>query len=577
MRLAPWAFAVGVRILKVPACPSFDDCEAPFGCIHTTSLNASDARPAGCCASMPPLPLLSHNRVVAGATVQADAGSCAPRVLESTYKVQYPGYSQYNLTCGDDVDPPVCPDAGLWRELLAELNGGLSTCARLDPFYTQYANAFSDPVPPGFGIPVIGGAKAPPAAVVKARDTIAEMIRQTTVQLAKACPTCRNFAETMASHYARFAVWADGERKFDNCEKCVKHTCGSKESEGWLPDSCCASSRLFPDAGLAVGSLNCADPEFFRRSMEYKLCYEGKDTSEHPGIPWCVEGGGPGVDEPTAFTEELGLCYLEDDGEVSRGYQGRHIILEEWFHTMHGVGIMTADPEGYRMIHENAMRLNASKVWMANSTKGHALDKYGSNEYEFMAMAIQVWHGFPEDVGYFAYQSRAEIKQMDPQLTMLISRFFEDSRWNPCAGIKIDAPRPQTNACNKGFFGVNPNDKRGGLWVAGDPVVQAPGGCTNPCESFPGSALCGGSYLGEGYVGPPVEELLKDPAWRLKALGGRGAVERELDGARARAATLERELEGARSRAAMLERELEGAWARAAEFEQQSPIRSQYV
>merc|ERR1712146_350784 len=118
-------------------------------------------------------------------------------------------------------------------------------------------------------------------------------------------------------------------------------------------------------------------------------------------------------------------------------------------------GIQSVDPEGYAMIHANAMRLKKAGIWMSKTTKGHGLDRYGANEFEFMAMAVQTWLGLPEWTGYFMYQSRAEMKRRDPELARLVNRYFEDSDWNPCAGVAIRTPRPQTNSCNKGFFGVN--------------------------------------------------------------------------------------------------------------------------
>ena len=59
------------------------------------------------------------------------------------------------------------------------------------------------------------------------------------------------------------------------------------------------------------------------------------------------------------------------------------------------------------MIHEAAVRLKQAGIWMSKTTKGHPLDRYSANEFEFMAMAVQTWHGFPEWEGYCAPRPQA--------------------------------------------------------------------------------------------------------------------------------------------------------------------------
>eukprot|EP00928_Gymnodinium_smaydae_P099520 TRINITY_DN9524_c0_g1_i1.p1 TRINITY_DN9524_c0_g1~~TRINITY_DN9524_c0_g1_i1.p1 ORF type:complete len:512 (-),score=44.66 TRINITY_DN9524_c0_g1_i1:282-1817(-) len=493
---------LAIYLPLVEACPSLNACGFPYNDVQTTSrvTNFND-----CCATLPPIPLLNTDGVVDGAHVQPGNGFCPSRFLDTGYVLKYPGLKMEDVpqVCNDD--PPLCPDALYWRSLLEDsLKASglkLSTCQSLHPFYRRYANAFFEDS--HAGVAVLGSGRVPDEAILAAQRTIREMMRQTTKQLALHCPSCQNFAQSIASKYARFTLWSDQERSFNNCAVCV-NLCNSAET---APDQMCCSpgtSRLFP-GNTSVGTLNCSDDLTYMRSQEYKICYEGKDGSAMPNVPLCTEPGGADPRDATAGTEELGVCYRLSNGTVYPGYQGRNIVIEEWFHTMHGLGIQSVDPVGYAMIHDNAVRLKEAGVWMSKTSKGHAYDRYAANEFEFMAMAVQTWHGFPEWTGYFAYQSRAEIKRRDPELARLILRYFEDSDWNPCAGIVIDSPRPQTNACNKGFFGVNPNHKKGELWKHPDGVVQAPGAsCSDPCKLAPGSALCGGARLGPEYVGPPM-------------------------------------------------------------------------
>merc|ERR1719217_1371996 len=99
----------------------------------------------------------------------------------------------------------------------------------------------------------------------------------------------------------------------------------------------------------------------YMRSQEYKVCYEGKDGSPLPNVAQC---------------QEPGVCYKLANGTVYPGYQGRQIVIEEWFHTMHAMGIQSVDPEGYAMIHANAVRLHKAGIWMSRTTKGHGHDRY---------------------------------------------------------------------------------------------------------------------------------------------------------------------------------------------------------
>lgn len=488
------------------ACPYSDWCDFPYGHVQTTS---NTLKPGlKCCATLPPIPLMNSSGVLDGSEVTPDNGQCHRRVLDTGYSLVYPGLKMKDLPKVCQGDPPVCPDALYWRNLLSDSLAAqglsFSKCEPLHPFYARYANAFSSS--PYNGVPVLGSAATPVAAVASAQRMIREMVRQTTSQLKKHCPACQRFDQALSSKYARFTVWADEERSFAHCDECSARCQTSPGPEG---ASCCAqgTSRIFP-GNKTLGKLNCTIDKEWMRTVEYKICYEGKDGSAMPNVPKCEEPGGADPNDATGASEELGVPYLLDDGTLYPGYQGRPIVIEEWFHTMHAMGIQTVDPEGYAMIHDNAVRLRKAGVWMSKTSKGHDYDRYDANEYEFMAMCVQTWLGIPEWTGYFAYQSRAEIKQKDPELARLINRFFEDSDWNVAAGFPIRSPRPQTNSCNRGFFGVNPNHKKGAIWRAGEPVVQAPDAdCSDPCAAAPGSALCGEDTLGREYIGPPMSEV----------------------------------------------------------------------
>jgi glutaredoxin len=54
----------------------------------------------------------------------------------------------------------------------------LATCHKPHPFYTQYTNAYANDTNYTMGMPTLGSKAAHPNAVLKAADTLAEMLKQ---------------------------------------------------------------------------------------------------------------------------------------------------------------------------------------------------------------------------------------------------------------------------------------------------------------------------------------------------------------------------------------------------------------
>jgi len=311
------------------------------------------------------------------------------------------------------------------------------SCAPPHPFYTKYVNAYANDTTHENGMPVIGSAAAPDAALLSAATTVAEYLRQ----LDSRRPGLR---QAMVRHAQRLAVWADSERRFDTCEYCKRR-----------------------------------DPTFD--------CYAhidsrpGRDTSYHPEVPYCNEGGGADKGMPTSFTEEYGICYLLANGSVPDSYCGTQIVAHEFFHSVHEVAIRNYDPEGFALIEQACARAFREGIYHfhpgAPPDPDYTADFITGMTYECMVKAVMTWHGFPAKKEEFLYQSRAELKDKAPWFARVVHRFFEDSDWNPCKGVRIDTPRDQT-------------------W-----------GLT--CATAPGSALCG-EKLSPEYIGPPMTELLAE-------------------------------------------------------------------
>jgi hypothetical protein len=284
------------------------------------------------------------------------------------------------------------------------------------------------------GIPVLGSNWAPDASLIKAADTIAEMLRQMDGKI----PGLRH---TMVQHGQRFAVWADSERRTDTCEYCKS-----------------------------------IDPQF--DCKDHIDSRAGRDTSYHPEIPQCEEGGGAGLLSPTTYTEEYGIPYLEPSGGIRQSYCGTNIVAHEFFHSIHDVAIRTIARPLYFKIEQAAAKAVHEGIY----THHPGAKDDGCNEdfascvaFEFIVKAQMVWNGFPSKRAEFEYQSRAEMKARAPWLAQLLYEMFEDGKWNPAKGVKITEPRDQT-------FGLT-------------------------CATAPGSALCG-EPLGKIYIGPPMDEVL---------------------------------------------------------------------
>lgn len=313
---------------------------------------------------------------------------------------------------------------------------GVAGCAKPHHFYTQYINARAKGSSIEAGIPVLGSSIAPKAALLTAAETIAEMLRQIDGKV----PGLR---AAMVHHSQRFAVWADAERRFDTCEKCMK-----------------------------------IDPTFDCNSHIDSRA--GRDTSYHPEMPECQEGGGgSGITPPTSYTEEYGIPYLEPNGTIRDSYCGTNIVAHEFFHSIHDTGIQTVALPLYMKIEQAAARAVREGLYVHHPgarDDGCNDDFSRCVAYEFMVKAHMTWNGFPADRREFAYQSRAEMKEKAPWIAQLVFSLFEDGDWNPALGAVIDTPRDQT-------FGL-------------------------VCSTAPGSALCG-KPLAKVYTGPPMEDVLR--------------------------------------------------------------------
>lgn len=312
---------------------------------------------------------------------------------------------------------------------------GLAGCEKPHNFYKKYVLARAEGVVVAEGIPVLGSAAAPDAALLSAARTIAEMLKQ----MDKKIPGLR---QEMTRRAQRFAVWADSERRTDTCQRCLE-------------------LDPFFDCDSHIGSR------------------AGRDTSYHPEVPSCVEGGGgAGLDFVTSFTEEYGIPYLEANGSLRDSYCGTNIVAHEFFHSVHESGIQVVDRSLFMRIAQATARATAEGIYVHHpgaKDDGCNSDYTRCVVYEFAVKAHLVWHGFPTIKEEFVYQTRREMKEKAPWIAELVYAMFDDDDWNPALGVVINEPRDQTGG--------------------------------HSCATLPGSALCG-KPLSKDFIGPPMEEVL---------------------------------------------------------------------
>ena len=563
------------------ACEYDRMCKWPRGSVYASDRGGAD-HVNRCCAVMPPLFLRPTGAAIVDAqavssghcprsgTAHGDAPYYAPdEFAQQAYLSSVPNsvcdQGEPSLEPGAQTVDPSLPSADeCWGGAGADYDrSAMGRCATPHEFYTQYTNAYADGEDYRHGIPVIGSKNAPPAALLKSREVIAEMMRQIRAKQPAV-------ADAMAAHHFRFFVWA--EEEYGRNPKCT-HSPNANgdgglrggEGGGVMPgvDSADAASNQDDGSGPRDGSrrrlLGLVDGEagdddddddansthkppaaHFPRSEPRKLPGVKKrrrnqkekrrqqrqapalhgtpvdsgapgpdEGSLHPEIPCGVSPGGGEPREPGASnalpgfvsgaTEAQGICY-----PGNKFYSGRMVLIEEFFHSVHGIGIKSADPEGLNMIYRAAEYARKESIYFDT----HSADCWmiwDCYVWEFFAACVQVWFGgmpfredFLSDGGDGEWKkvkvgsrskanpagllplSRAAIKAHHRPIADALHRYFDDmSDYNPCEGVVVDVATG---------------------WVAGDENGQT---CQSLAEQgAPGSALCGGK-LSDEYIGPP--------------------------------------------------------------------------
>jgi alpha-glucosidase len=138
-----------------------------------------------------------------------------------------------------------------------------------------------------------------------------------------------------------------------------------------------------------------------------------------------ARGLGGTTRNPTTSCAEENLLGLEEDR-----YRGESILIHEFAHTIHGVGMKALDAEFDERLKRLYERAKARGLW----EKTYA----GTNHSEYWAEGVQAYfdcnrRAEPTDGVHNQVRTREQLRKYDPELAMLLDEVFAGNpwRWTP--------------------------------------------------------------------------------------------------------------------------------------------------
>ena len=134
-----------------------------------------------------------------------------------------------------------------------------------------------------------------------------------------------------------------------------------------------------------------------------------------------LRGTGATVVRPlTSCAEENVLCY----GEGKDPYSSEDIVIHEFAHAVHELGISFVDTNFNNELEEAFEDAKANKLWLNTYA--------GSNYYDYFAEGVQDWfnlnsEAIPTNGIHNQINTREELKTYDPALYNLIKRYFPET------------------------------------------------------------------------------------------------------------------------------------------------------
>jgi len=144
------------------------------------------------------------------------------------------------------------------------------------------------------------------------------------------------------------------------------------------------------------------------------------DVPEHsrlqPKVYWDRRARGLGG-SPVSCAEENMLCFPGDP------YSTENILVHEFAHAIHGYGLRTLDPTFDKRLRALHKKAKEAGLW----PNTYAI----TNPAEYWAEGVQSWfdNNRQNDALHCHVDTRAELKEYDPDLAKLIAEVFGDGPW----------------------------------------------------------------------------------------------------------------------------------------------------
>ena len=171
---------------------------------------------------------------------------------------------------------------------------------------------------------------------------------------------------------------------------------------------------------------------------------EARDNSDHPGN---IGPGGARPDRPTTYIEEEGVAWRDENGEIHQGwYQlGRHVAVEEFGHSIHRSGLPFIDPDHDILAEINAAYVNALEQGLYSPPQyldgpgltdpsmadALAMEIERLRDGEYFAVGLDCFYGVTHENEEYTLKTRQEMRQRDPMLFEIITRYFPTDEWSP--------------------------------------------------------------------------------------------------------------------------------------------------
>ncbi len=142
-----------------------------------------------------------------------------------------------------------------------------------------------------------------------------------------------------------------------------------------------------------------------------------------------ARGLGATLARPSVSCGEENLLLLDGDH-----YQGENILIHEFAHTIHEIGMQAVDPTFDSRLQASYQRAITNGLWR----KSYA----ATNHKEYWAEGVQSWFDCNRspDASHNAVRTRSALKRYDPELARLVSEVFGDKPW------RYASPRTRADA-----------------------------------------------------------------------------------------------------------------------------------